>query len=227
MNKNLVRKTQIIVYLSVFFIFSHPSRVFSADFVLGKIVGVSDGDTATLLDESRRVRKIRLASIDAPESGQAFGAKSKETLSNLCYGKRVKVSISAKDRYGREVATIYDLSGMDVNSEMVKLGFAWWYREYAPNNSKLEQLEREAREKKYGLWKDENPIPPWKWRKGERGGGEMETLRGKIVGNRRSGLYFFSDCQGYYKISPKNRVLFNEESEALSSGFTKSRSCPG
>jgi len=226
MSKYLVRKPPIIAYLSILFFVLSSNQAFAVDFVVGKIVGVSDGDTVTLLDDSNRERKIRLARIDAPEGGQAFGAKSKEALSKLCYGKRVKISISTKDCYGREVATIYDLAGKDINSEMVKIGFAWWYRKYAPEDSQLERIEREARENKYGLWKDKKPIPPWKWRRGERGGGELEALKGKLIGNRRSGLYFFSDCQGYYKISPKNRIFFDDESEALSSGFSKSRSCP-
>ncbi len=50
------------------------------------------------------------------------------------------------------------------NRELVKAGFAWWYRKYAPDDEMLEQLEREARRIKRGLWADPHPVPPWEWR---------------------------------------------------------------
>ena len=54
--------------------------------------------------------------------------------------------------------------GRVLNRELVKAGFAWWYRKYAPGNKALEQLEREAQEAKRGLWAEPEPVPPWEWR---------------------------------------------------------------
>jgi endonuclease YncB( thermonuclease family) len=48
-----------------------------ADTLTGRIVGVHDGDTATLLTVGNQQVKIRLNQIDAPELGQAFGKRSK------------------------------------------------------------------------------------------------------------------------------------------------------
>jgi micrococcal nuclease len=52
-----------------------------------------------------------------------------------------------------------------LNHELVKEGFAWWYKRYALENTILEQLERDARKAKRGLWIDKEPVPPWEWRK--------------------------------------------------------------
>jgi len=59
--------------------------------------------------------------------------------------------------------------GTNVNHELVKDGWCWWYRKYAPGDTVLEGLEKEAREAKKGLWVDPAPIPPWVYRKARRG----------------------------------------------------------
>lgn len=48
--------------------------------VSGRVVGVADGDTITVLDSAQAQHKVRLQSIDAPEKAQAFGQRSKERL---------------------------------------------------------------------------------------------------------------------------------------------------
>jgi len=53
----------------------------------------------------------------------------------------------------------------NVNQELVKQGWCWWYRKYAPGDTVLEGLEQEARETKKGFWADPHPVPPWEWRK--------------------------------------------------------------
>jgi hypothetical protein len=58
--------------------------------VEGRVVGVSDGDTITVLDSAKTHHKIRFAGIDAPENGQAFGERSKQSLSTLVFQKRVE-----------------------------------------------------------------------------------------------------------------------------------------
>lgn len=94
----------------------------------GKVVGVSDGDTVTVLMSGRPV-KVRLAEIDAPEKRQPFGERSKQSLSDLVYGKQVKVNQQDLDRYGRIVGRVY-VESIDVNVEQIKRGMAWIYRQY-------------------------------------------------------------------------------------------------
>ena len=59
----------------------------------GRVVGGSDGDTFTPLTADKQLVKIRLAEIDAPESGQPYGNRSKQVLSNLVFGKDVPVRV--------------------------------------------------------------------------------------------------------------------------------------
>lgn len=138
----------------------------------GRVVGVHDGDTVTLLDAGKVTHKIRLSGIDAPELGQAFGRRSKENLSKLVFNKSVIVEWSKKDRYGRTVGKIL-VDGQDVNLEQVKAGLAWWYRAYAKEQSpedqgRYERAEESAQVSKRGLWGDPNPVPPWEWRQSRR-----------------------------------------------------------
>ena len=52
----------------------------------GRVVSITDGDTFTLLTTDKQQVKIRLAEIDAPESSQPYGNKSKQVLSGLVFG---------------------------------------------------------------------------------------------------------------------------------------------
>jgi len=132
-----------------------------ADFS-AKVVGVSDGDTITVLKDREQV-KVRLVEIDAPEKGQAFGNRSKQALSALCFNKQARLEDKGKDRYGRTLARVY-CDGIDANAGQVRQGLAWVYRKYAPKDSPLYAVEDEAKAARRGLWADSKPVPPWDWR---------------------------------------------------------------
>ncbi len=134
----------------------------------GRVVRVADGDTLTVLDAGKKQHRIRLASIDAPEKGQAFGTRSRENLAKWVFRRDVIVEWHKKDRYGRLVGVVF-VDGHDVNLEQVRAGFAWWYRDYAreqtPEDREVYELaENAAKERKLGLWADPKPVPPWEWR---------------------------------------------------------------
>jgi endonuclease YncB( thermonuclease family) len=129
---------------------------------VGKVVGIADGDTLTIRTASKHQHRIRLAEIDAPEKRQPFGKRSKQSLSDLCFGKQAKVTPRVIDRYKRTVAHI-NCAGVDVSAEQVGRGMAWVYRRYARNHN-LYILEHNARVAKRGLWADPNPTTPWEWR---------------------------------------------------------------
>jgi micrococcal nuclease len=134
----------------------------------GKVVGIQDGDTLTVWVDNGATTRIRLWGIDAPEKRQAYSNASKRYLSNLAYGKRVRLLVRDTDRYGRTVAEVILPDGRNANQEMVRAGYAWWFRKYAPNDSVLERLEDEAHKGKRGLWADPHPVPPWEYRKAKR-----------------------------------------------------------
>jgi endonuclease YncB( thermonuclease family) len=134
----------------------------------GKVVGISDGDTITVLDGSKAQHKIRLAGIDAPEKSQAFGERSKQHLSNLVFGKTVTVDWNKTDKYGRTVGKVI-VNGQDANLSQVLVGLAWHYKQYekeqsASDRRSYSQAEADARTRRIGLWRDAVQIPPWEFR---------------------------------------------------------------
>ena len=101
----------------------------NAEVIAGRIVGISDGDTVTLLDANKRQYKVRLTGIDAPEKNIPFGQRSKEHLSDLVFSKEVQVETKKLDRYGRTLGKIL-LDRQDINLAMVNAGMAWHYKKY-------------------------------------------------------------------------------------------------
>jgi micrococcal nuclease len=133
--------------------------------ITGKVVGVADGDTITVLTGHTQI-KIRLHGIDTPEKGQAFGNRAKQFISDLVFGKMVTVRPTDTDRYGRTIAWVF-VDGLNVNEEIVRAGFAWHYKRYSKDTN-LAQAESAARANKRGLWSDPNAIPPWEFRQLQR-----------------------------------------------------------
>ena len=100
-----------------------------AETVIGRVVGVADGDTITVLDADKVQHKIRLAGIDAPEKRQVFGSVSKQSLVEQVAGQSVAVEWVKVDKYGRKVGKVL-LAGLDCNLVQVKRGLAWHYTKY-------------------------------------------------------------------------------------------------
>ena len=136
----------------------------SATTITAKVVRVLDGDTIEVL-HNHHPERIRLSGIDCPEKRQAFGQRAKQAMSELVHGKEVTVQTHGHDKYKRTLANLILSDGTSVNQQLVKEGWCWWYRKYAPGDTVLEGLEKEAREARKGLWADPYPVPPWEWRK--------------------------------------------------------------
>lgn len=129
----------------------------------GKVIGIADGDTITVLHRGRPER-VRIAAIDCPEKKQAFGEKAKQVTSKLVFGKVVDVREQKKDRYGRTIADVQFGIGKNLSHELVGNGFAWWYQSLAPKQLELGKLQVRAKAKRLGLWIDPAPIAPWQFR---------------------------------------------------------------
>ncbi len=148
----------VILLLAVgFYYYQISENSFTAE-----VIHVIDGDTVDVLVVNQPIR-IRLAGIDAPEKGQAFGTKARKVLSDMVKNKRVTVVEVDKDQYQRMVAII-KLDDLNINQEMVRQGMAWVYTNYNQDYN-LPLLEAKARANKTGLWSQANPAPPWLYRK--------------------------------------------------------------
>jgi endonuclease YncB( thermonuclease family) len=151
----------------------------AAETVEGKVIGIADGDTITILQvsgDTKTPRKIRISGIDAPEKAQAFGAVSKEAMSQLTYGGDATADCRTVDRYGRSICLVR-VKGIDVGLRMIELGLAWHYKQYANTQPREEaasyaMLENASRAAKRGLWRDLDtavpPMPPWDWRRAKK-----------------------------------------------------------
>ena len=126
--------------------------------IVGKVVGVHDGDTLALRTEDETL-KVRLSGIDTPELGQPFGNNAKQALSSMVFGRSVTISSTGKDRYGRSLGIVF-LGNGNVNAQMIRMGMAWHYKQYS-DSVPMQQFENYARANRIGLWSDPNPIAPW------------------------------------------------------------------
>lgn len=129
------------------------------------VIAVADGDTLSVrCGEQGRYEQVsvRLVEIDAPEKGQAFGQRSKEALSSLCFGVQASVTPVTRDRYGRTVARV-ECRGLDASAEQIRRGMAWRFVRYS-TDATIQPLEDAARSARTGLWADAAPVPPWEWR---------------------------------------------------------------
>jgi endonuclease YncB( thermonuclease family) len=154
-----------------------------ADTLQGEVVKVADGDTVTIVDDSGKKHRIRLAGIDAPEKDQPYGDVSTQGLVELVSDKTVTIEYEKRDRYKRIVGRVLvDPPGkvfcmaldcvkkIDVGLEQIKAGLAWHYKYYQKEQSEEDrelysEAEQEASLKQIGLWKNKEPMTPWDWRR--------------------------------------------------------------
>lgn len=150
-------------------LFFASSAIAQSKPITGKILSIGDGDTLRAAFGSK-VATIRLACIDAPETGQKpHGERSREYLkTQLPIGTVASFDIKEKDRYGRFVAEVF-VGNKNVNLTMVQQGHAVVYTEYLKNCPQSEKnllsAEAIAKRKKLGFWNQTKPVMPWEWRR--------------------------------------------------------------
>ena len=155
--------SKFLATLALLFLLAFPSAYPAEPFV-SRVISVHDGDTLTIEREGRAVR-VRLSWVDAAEIGQPDGEEAREWLNSLVLDQRVSVTVKGRS-YDRLVGEVL-LDGKSVNAGLLKAGHGWLDPRYSKSET-LKELETEAREDHRGLWGAENPIAPWRWRKGDR-----------------------------------------------------------
>ena len=207
----------------------------------GKVVGVADGDTITVLRDQRPV-KIRFEAVDAPEKDQPFGTQAKLFTSGLVFAKSVTVRVATTDKYGRTVGWVF-VEGKSVNEALLRAGLAWHYTHYNKSPA-LARLEAEAKAARRGLWADASPTPPWNFRRAKRGQGPapeatpasrpgrsgadptrtpVPSAVGPLHGNTRAKVFHRPGCSAY--ACKHCTVLFRDEAEAVKAGYRACGQC--
>jgi endonuclease YncB( thermonuclease family) len=128
----------------------------------GRVVGITDGDTITVLHD-HRAETVRLVGVDAPEKRQPYGDRARRFTADLAFDRTVTVLTTGRDRNGRLLGEVVLPDGRSLNQELVRAGYAWWFRRYSRDVT-LARLESEAREGRRGLWAAEAPQAPWEYR---------------------------------------------------------------
>jgi micrococcal nuclease len=191
-----MRFTALLILICAGITFATPPKI--TEQLTGKVVGVTDGDTVTLL-VNRTPLKIRLYGIDAPETKQSYGNQCKQALAAMVFGKVITLKKTGNDKYGRTLGIIH-YRDTDVNAKMIEGGWAWHYK-YYNDESRLASLEIKAKEAKLGLWADSQPIAPWEFRKQPRTPSTTgKSSDGPSTGywlNLSSGVRHNSGCKNY------------------------------
>lgn len=142
-----------------------------AEELTGRVIDVASGDNLTIVDATNTEYKVRLSGIDAPEKQQPFGLESRKSLSELVYGKEVTVNWIKRDYHKRVVGKVL-LKKTDINLEQVKRGMAWVFKHFLDDPSSADQsdyidAQEQAESNHIGLWVQNDPIPPWEFRRHE------------------------------------------------------------
>jgi len=135
--------------------------------VEGSIGRVWGGDNFEFVEQNelRMVHYILVQGVDTPLSGQPFSTEAYNHVINSSYGKKIKVNVVARDEMKREIGDVFIVSDSDapvnIGLDLLQRGLAWYDGNEFEGDEKYEAAEAEAREKKVGLWADENPVAPW------------------------------------------------------------------
>lgn len=134
----------------------------AADTYRALVVKIVDGDTLDVFHDGHKER-VRLKNIDCPEVGQAYGRRARRFTGEISFNQMVTVTTHGKDAKGRTLADIALPGGINLNQELVRVGYAWAIP--GDGGGLLTRLEETARKWPRGLWLDPHPMSPWEWRK--------------------------------------------------------------
>ena len=158
----LKNRTVLLILLVVLLVISSTSH---AQEVKGVVYKIIDGDSIVVRLEKGKKIEVRLYGIDSPEYDQPYSKLSKRYLVQKVLKKAVFLNIIDIDRYKRQVAMVRQ-DKLIINSELVKLGYAWVYPKYCKKDTckVWKKYQKKAKKSRKGLWKDKKPTSPWQWK---------------------------------------------------------------
>jgi endonuclease YncB( thermonuclease family) len=219
----------VVTLIACFGLFLTTSSAATYNATIDRVV---DGDTVYLNETIKGTYKVRMLSIDTPETnyqGEAqepWGTEAKNYLSQLLpsgTSVTIETDVEETDAYGRLLAHVHKGS-LDVNQEMVRQGHAVAYYIW-PNMLHFEEYQQaylEARQNGRGMWDPDQPIQELPFEFRDRVSGQSQD---KYVGDFFTKKYVVP--ADYQQIPIENRVFFFSESDALSAGYTKEGSSGG
>lgn len=154
-----MKKWELLFLLMIFV----SAASLAGDKISGKVRSVIDGNTLEIEDENKEIQIVQLAGIDCPELSQEYGDHAKSFLENIALQKKVTFTVTGKDRWGKQLGVVLINGRVDVRIEILKEGLAWT-AERNPHQE-FETIKETAKENSKGLWKQDNPTPPWVYRR--------------------------------------------------------------
>lgn len=194
---------------------------------------VVDGDTIRIVEPVFGATNVRFLNIDTAETYHAVrndldqhqmdqGIRAGNYLRNyLSDGDRVIVRLGEEplDSYGRLLAEVITLDGINTNLELVRAGEAVSYFIYPFEHETVEKYvsaAEEAKENQVGIYDPLDPLleDPFVFRARERGDSGLSRFVGHAVTKE-----YVEPNQ--YSIIPSAYRVFFRESEAIELGYTK------
>jgi endonuclease YncB( thermonuclease family) len=231
-NSNGLKTLFVSVIFAIILSLSTTTKGWCDDSWQGKVVGISDGDTITVLNGGIG-EKIRLYGIDSPEIGQDFGKKAKSFTSGQVFGKMVTVVPIDHDRYARTVAVIYAAPNEEsLNESILRAGYAWLYSKYCKAQfcSDWIKMEQAAKESGIGLWSQKNPVAPWVSRTRKSTSNSVPGLDSNSPatetiyhGNTQSHIFHSAGCKHFN--CKACTASFSGRDEAITAGYRPCKAC--
>jgi endonuclease YncB( thermonuclease family) len=158
----------IMVCFTFFGVHTGGADELEPDF-MARVERVIDGDSFSVKSRGKKLQ-VRLWGVDTPEWQQGFSQEAKSFSRQQIQGRQVKITQKGWDKYGRLVALV-EVDGESLSELLLREGLAWVHIYYChePICEEWRQLERLARTARRGLWQEKEPVPPWKWKRGQRG----------------------------------------------------------
>ena len=156
---------------------------------LCRVLWCYDGDTIRVRLEHGATRVVRLSGVDAPEKGQLGFRSARVALWNKLEAAPCLFTARREDKYKRLVCDVVRAADVaeSLSECMVRDGWAWWYRQFAPREWRLKAAEKDARREGRGIWAHRGNVPPWAWRRGKRTNGNQDVRSEEISEYRDKG----------------------------------------